>query len=97
MTVKPSLPDGGPAFPRAGCEWTEDHGDGAWGYDGMTLRDWFAGQALYGLLSNIDNDSDSDYPDGCSADSTCEEIRVGWAKLAFAYADAMLAERSKGS
>jgi hypothetical protein len=32
-----SKEDGGPAFPRMGVE-------------GMTLRDWFAGQALVGLI-----------------------------------------------
>ena len=34
--------DGGPAFPVAADEFTT----------GMTLRDWFAGQALAGILAN---------------------------------------------
>jgi hypothetical protein len=40
--------DGGPAFPR------EDRVDGAgyvYEFPGMTLRDWFAGQALAGLMA----------------------------------------------
>jgi hypothetical protein len=35
-----TIDDGGPAFPRHAYD----------GHDGMTLRDWFAGQALAGLL-----------------------------------------------
>lgn len=39
--------DGGPAFP------TEPRGP-VYGdkYDGMTLRDWFAGQALAGIIAH---------------------------------------------
>ena len=39
---------GGPAFPRPMGE-TEGMSDG--GAEGMTLRDWFAGQALVGLMA----------------------------------------------
>lgn len=39
-----SYSDGGPAFPN-----NDAHGCA---YAGMTLRDWFAGQALAGLLGN---------------------------------------------
>jgi hypothetical protein len=55
-----------PAFPTAGST-------------GMTLRDWFAGQALSGLLADHTRD---DYPDQ-------------FAKLAYNFADAMLAERAE--
>jgi len=34
-----TINDGGPAFPRHAYD----------GHDGMTLRDWFAGQALAGI------------------------------------------------
>jgi hypothetical protein len=37
--------DGGPAFPRHGYNSN----------DGMTLRDWFASQALAGMLANPDS------------------------------------------
>lgn len=48
-----SKPDGGPAFPLtihdrdSGGEWGP-----RWQESGMTLRDWFAGRALEGLLAN---------------------------------------------
>ena len=46
--------------------------------DGMTLRDWFAGQALAGLVFHNDYGARSD-----------DEIANG----AYAYADAMIAAR----
>ena len=39
--------DGGPAFPCAQDVLRSD--------EGMSLRDWFAGQALAGMLANPDN------------------------------------------
>lgn len=49
-------------------------------YEGMTLRDWFAGQALAGMSAHpkIGNNSD--------------ELM---ARLAYSQADAMLVERAK--
>ena len=46
---------------------------------GMTLRDWFAGQALVGILAN-------------QGPSLVTDVR---ARNAYTMADAMLAERSK--
>jgi hypothetical protein len=62
---------GGSAFPYGGNHHT-----------GMTLRDWFAGQAIHGLLHQ----------------AHVFEIREdGWiAKRAYETAGAMLAEREKG-
>ncbi len=70
MTSK--APGGGPAFPCG-----PDGGCGPW--PGMSLRDWFAGQALAGM-GEINCDPDFDYPD-------C-------ANLAYSLADAMLEERA---
>jgi len=76
--------NGGSAFPYTNCE---DHGISG-GY-GMTLRDWFAGQALRGA---------------CEWDAIINEEKAIFAKeggveklaeLAYKIADAMLAERAK--
>jgi hypothetical protein len=50
-------------------------------YDGMTLRDWFAGQAVGGMLSG---EADGSF----WAAESC-------AKRAYTMADAMIAERNK--
>ena len=64
--------DGGPAFPLSTPPHCADH-------HGMTLRDWFAGQALFNPRT---------WPDG-SGFGTPDEI----AFQAYAVADAMLAAR----
>lgn len=61
--------DGGPAFP---CTTMHD-------FKGMSLRDYFAGQALAGYLANA------------KAESRVAVV----AEWAYDYADAMLAERQK--
>lgn len=61
--------DGGPAFPKS---------DRNTGSDGMTLRDWFAGMALPGLVLSFDSSS----------------VVVDVADIAYQYADAMLKARS---
>lgn len=94
--IEPEIkPDGGSAYP-----YTVKTGEGQYAtrpgtYDliehshGMTLRDYFAGQALVGMLSNpkfmtsIDNES----VDGNDA------ARIT-AALAGIYADAMIKERN---
>ena len=67
--------DGGPAFPMS-------FGEGP-SQEGMTLRDWFAGQALAGLASlpTLTVKSLDDEP---------------YSRVAYRLADAMLAERAKG-
>lgn len=52
---------------------------------GMTLRDWFAGQALAGLAT------------GCDLEITGPETAHGAAAQAYAFADAMLAQREKAA
>lgn len=68
--------DGGPAFPVTP---TDNSGQIAPTQLGMSLRDWFAGQALMGML----------------ADHTSNPPRTATASLSYALADAMLAERQK--
>lgn len=59
-----AINDGGPAFPTMGDDFTAPGPDGsrhpksAYGFEGapgMSLRDWFAGQALQGMLAGADN------------------------------------------
>ncbi|NLF01133.1 MAG: hypothetical protein GX601_09170 [Anaerolineales bacterium] len=64
--------DGGPAFPS---DWPHGCTD-----EGMSLRDWFAGQAVAGIMANI------------GFNQFLPEII---SKSAWAVADAMLAERDR--
>jgi len=67
-----------PAFPNTG--------NSAWQLppaEGMTLRDWFAGQALAGLST------------GAAFTVPNEAESAEAAQVAYRLADAMLAERSK--
>ena len=64
------IDDGGPAFPMAHLLGPPDKG--------MSLRDWFAGQALMGFLANQTTKGDAD----------------AYACDAYKAADAMLAARS---
>jgi hypothetical protein len=70
-----AINDGGPAFPVP-----EENrlSDGTYCNEGMTLRDWFAGQALAGLLGN------SNYGPPNSKED---------ANMAYLIADAMLKAR----
>lgn len=75
------IKDGGPAFPiPISC----DAGGGIQEsrFAGMSLRDWFAGMALCGDLGF-----------GIGPDN---RPPVKAAKAAYAYADAMIAERENG-
>lgn len=78
---QPTLWDdhGGPAFPANMLPNVT--------YKGMSLRDYFAGQALAGIVAN---------PDPVEADDFMEAARV-LAESSYQYADAMLAARSKSS
>lgn len=64
---------GYPAFPITAGQSVFAHG--------MSIRDWFAGQALVGWMASFD-------PDDAVKASDCAE-------LAYELADAMLAERDK--
>jgi hypothetical protein len=73
---KTELDDGGPAFPSHGSMGEVAH-------EGMTIRDWFAGQALCGLIGLPASRSPS----------SAEFL----AKKAYEAADAILAEREKSN
>lgn len=72
--------NGGPAFPLAGSE-TENGDIQNYPEFGMSLRDWFAGQALAGQALKRADEWWADY-----------ELA---AKRCYKIADAMLAEREK--
>lgn len=74
--------DGGPAFPSTGSES---------GPDGMSLRDYFAGQALPAMVAIV-NKSSSLHPDATPA-----EVYAKAAEHAYAMADAMIAVRYKAA
>jgi hypothetical protein len=73
-----AINNGGPAFPIPDSHHA--NGQVQYGSNGMSLRDWFAGQALAGALQNY---TTSKF--GC----TEKEVALG----AYRYADAMLAAR----
>ena len=73
MSTKPN--NGGPAFSLPESEnFTAQYG--------MSLRDWFAGQALNGIIAHPGMEPDDASKTGCAV-------------LAYEYADAMIAERNK--
>lgn len=74
--------DGGPAFPRPSSTEYLDGPDqtNCTHSDGMSLRDWFAGQAMAGLC---ESGVEADYDEAHIA-ATCWRL-----------ADAILAERAK--
>lgn len=90
-----AIDDGGPAFPTAKSflerqRRSEDH---RFTHDietvgGMSLRDWFAGQAMHAVLRNAGRHFHS-------TEDECTACRAQTARIAYAHADAMLAARSK--
>jgi hypothetical protein len=89
--------DGGPAFPRPAFDAPTGEPTSALSHDeqdGMSLREWFAGQAVAGLLAGDllkPHANHSGLPFG-PALVDAETVAV----LAFGIADAMIAARKKG-
>lgn len=80
--------DGGQAFPCAPGGTGEEFEPGA---EGMTLRDYFAGQALNGFFSS------PAWMKGADAAALKSDAKLAdaLAEFAYQYADAMIAEREK--
>lgn len=76
-----SAPENPPAFPRT---LDSDEVQFCSAQEGMSLRDWFAGQALIGLMTHSAHDHCPLFGDGDP-----------FARDAYIVADAMLAERAK--
>ncbi len=70
--------NGGAAFPGAPTE--NEHGVRFDGWGGMSLRDWFAGQALVGIVYHAQD---------------LFEDATTVADVAYHFADAMIAARDK--
>lgn len=96
-----AINDGGPAFPEAIA--IGPSGDIYPGMGGMALRDWFAGQALAGMLAQS-HQGPKDWTqmghgwgEDCVNGLNKHETAISHTLADFAYkiADAMLAERSK--
>lgn len=88
--------NGGPAFPVPMIE-SETHGiqsSMAYGeYGGMTLRDWFAGQALAGLCANPSIHQPNPMSGWSLANCSVQNL----SEYATHIADAMIAAREKGA
>ena len=81
MTDDEQIYNGGPAFPFTIITGQSRH-------SGMSLRDYFAGQALAGLLGSDAEVDETDY----QAHDNPQDF---YASLAYEYADSMLVERKK--
>ena len=86
-----TINDGGPAFPVpiASSQPGELVSACELGAGGMSLRDWFAGQALQQFVGERDHQ--------VWAHQRFEEARHTIAKAAYNIADAMIAARSGGA
>ena len=71
------LNDGGPAYPQQLSDGQRERGCSAdFGYGGMSLRDWFAGQALAGYVAHNPESLDVDL--ACVAYSTADAMLGRW-------------------
>lgn len=85
--------DGGPAFPGNGVAWEPETHQyvTAESSQGMSLRDWFAGQALPSIIAAI-VESTRDCPEVTQMDVLRESVIK-----AFRTADMAIAAREKGA
>lgn len=98
MSKNTNTNDGGPAFPHP----TECSDGRAIPHLGMTLRDWFAGQALAGIISRLGvlsytplRDAPPQHNDVADAgdEDAVDMNHYGTAFVAYEIADAMLEAR----
>jgi hypothetical protein len=77
--------NGGPAFPSQVRTYEPDN------YEGMTLRDWFAGMALAGMMANPVIEQEMQKLD---EKKISDEVQIkAFVGIIFDFADAMLKER----
>lgn len=98
MSKNDQIDDGGPAFPNGECSGCgTDHAPVKHLFMGMSLRDWFAGQAMQAIIAKTPF-VDMTAPSRESAqqhDKTVERL-VATTQGAYLYADAMLSARKSG-
>jgi hypothetical protein len=70
-----------PAFPTT----MHNYGDGKYASHGMTLRDYFAAQALQGFLPDAFQEAPDNYP--------AKRLAPFWAAMAYQLADEMMKAR----
>lgn len=87
MTDK--IKDGGPAFPVAEDHRTADQFPWT---QGMSLRDYFAGQALGALINYVYLDAGYEFDEDMKLEDPHAEI----SRRAYAIADALIAAREAG-
>lgn len=82
------IKDGGAAFPQA-LQFIENNGElsGNHSWSGLTIRDYFAGQALAGMMANETTPFSADH-----AEVDPQQL----AEAVYEIADALLTERNKG-
>lgn len=78
MNMSDKRDDGGPAFPILDLSKTQ--------CEGLSCRDWFAGQAMAGILAHPGDETRGSYHNNCDPS--------GVAAASYKYADAMLKERN---
>jgi len=83
-----SKSDGGPAFPVPDSHYP--NGQVQYGANGMTLRDYFAGQVLVGMFA-----ADSVHKEVTVSKWSGPEFATKVADACYRVADAMLKEREK--
>lgn len=84
---RPLQHTGGPAFPQALSPHV-DTGGAFIGCEGMSLRDYFAGQVISQCHITVEKDAEAD-------PMLVEAYAFRYARTAYAIADAMLVERAK--
>lgn len=84
--------DGGPAFP-CDVQVEDNNGSHYEEHYGLTMRDWFAGQALAGLLPKLPLIDQTGEFGIKVADKTAYNMDV--AESCYGFADAMLAARER--
>ncbi|MDX3973252.1 hypothetical protein [Shinella sp.] len=95
MTDSKIFEDGGPAAPCSNEQFTHGNPSVGEAWSGMSLRDWFAGQAMNGAWSQP-NEAVHIEP-GQTLDDAIYAHWLEVAKAAYIAADAMIAARKGGA